>query len=66
MKRALAILSFVVAIVLVFINMFMPPEGEVHESIIYIFAQLLLYSATLQGVQVLLHQYLKKRNDNEN
>lgn len=54
MKKWLAVSSFVIAVVLVAVNMLMPPPGKVDESIIYVFAQLLLYSATLLGVQMLL------------
>ena len=45
---------------LVVVNMLMPPPGKVDESIIYVFAQLLLYSATLLGVQLLLQDRNKK------
>ena len=41
-------------------NVLMPPPGKVGESIIYVFAQLLLYSATLLGVQLLLQKHNKK------
>ena len=58
-KKALATVAFVFACVLVMLNMYMPPEGEVHSSIIYIFAQLLLFSATLLGVEVVLQKYLR-------
>lgn len=58
-KGCLAIASFVIAILLVVVNMCMPPPGKVDESIIYVFAQLLLYSATLLGVQLLLQEHGK-------
>lgn len=61
MKKWLAVSSFVIAVVLVAVNMLMPPPGKVDESIIYVFAQLLLYSATLLGVQMLL----KERDKNK-
>ena len=59
-SRILAVASFVIAVVLVVVNMLMPPPGKVDESIIYVFAQLLLYSATLLGVQLLLQNHNKK------
>lgn len=61
MKKWLAVSSFVIAVVLVVVNMLMPPPGKVDESIIYVFAQLLLYSATLLGVQLLLQQHGNKK-----
>ena len=58
MKKYLACAAFVFACLLVAVNMFMPPQGEVQQSIIYIFAQLLLFSATLLGVDMVVHRYL--------
>ena len=60
-RFVLAISSFIIAVVLVVVNMLMPPPGKVDESIIYVFAQLLLYSATLLGVQLLLQNHKKER-----
>ena len=62
MKKWLAVSSFVIAVVLVAVNMLMPPPGKVDESIIYVFAQLLLYSATLLGVQMLLKERDKNKD----
>lgn len=41
-------------------NMLMPPPGKVGESIIYVFAQLLLYSATLLGGAALATFYRRQ------
>lgn len=56
-----AILSLIFGGILVAINMFMPPPGEVNESIIYIFAQLLIFSATLLGVDAVVSKYIKPK-----
>lgn len=59
MKGTLAAMAFAFACVIVTINMFMPPEGAVDSSIVYIFAQLLIFSATLLGVDMVVSEYLK-------
>lgn len=59
MKEKLAALSLIFAMILVTVNMFLPPSGKVDESAIYIFAQLLLFSATLLGVDAVIEKRLK-------
>lgn len=54
MKDILAIISFAFACILITVNMLMPPVGEIAESAIYCFAQLLLFSATLLGVDAVI------------
>lgn len=64
MKNALAVASLASAIALVVVGMIIPPPGIVDETIIVIFAQLLIYSATMLGVEILIakHKALFKQN----
>lgn len=54
MQMLVALISLLCAIILVAISLYLPPQGEVHESVIYIFAQLLIFSATMLGVDAVI------------
>ena len=54
MQMLLALIALLFAIILVATSLFLPPQGEVSESVIYIFAQLLIFSATLLGVDAVV------------
>lgn len=47
-----AILTISLAWILVFFAFFSSPEGKIHESVIYIYAQSLLYVASLFGISM--------------
>lgn len=49
LKIWIACLSFVVAIVLGFITLFLPPEGVIDESVLWFTAQLLVFTANIFG-----------------
>lgn len=50
MKKKLAILSWVSAVAFAIAGILMPPVGEIDESVLMLIAQLLLFCATLMGV----------------
>ena len=47
-----AVLTMICAWILVFFAFFSSPEGQIHESVIYIYAQSLLYVASLFGISM--------------
>ena len=55
---ALALLFF--GIVLAYISLFLPPPGEIDDSVIYIFAQILIYAGSIFGIEHYINEKLKK------
>lgn len=60
MKNILAAVSLAAAILLASVNMFLPPVGEVDSSVLNIFAQLLIFAATLLGVDAVIINRIRK------
>lgn len=54
LKMILAVLSFLASVVIGFIAMFIPPSGEIHSSILWFVAQMLVFCATLLGLNLTL------------
>lgn len=48
-KKAIAVLSFVSAIVIGFIALFLPPEGVIDSSVLWFIAQLLVFTSNIFG-----------------
>lgn len=61
MKTILASVALLFAIVLATVNMFMPPQGEIDGSVVNIFAQLLIFAATLLGVDAVVLKRLGRK-----
>lgn len=49
LKRAIAVLSFVTAIVIGFIALFLPPQGVIDTSVLWFIAQLLVFTSNIFG-----------------
>jgi len=49
-KVGIAIAAFVWALVLSVVALFLPPQGEIDQSVLILVAQLLVLSATMLGV----------------
>ena len=49
LKKLIAMISFVAAIVIGFIALFLPPEGIIDESVLWFTAQLLVFTANIFG-----------------
>ena len=45
-----------------FIALTMPPPGEIHDSVLYIFAQILIYCGSIFGIDSYINQKIKNRN----
>lgn len=49
MKKAIAVLSFTVAIVIGFIALFLPPQGVIDTSVLWFIAQMLVFTSNIFG-----------------
>ena len=61
---AIALLAF--GIILAFTALLMPPPGEIHDSVLYIFAQILIYCGSIFGMDSYITQKIKRHNHNDN
>ena len=46
--------------VLAFIALLMPPPGEIHDSVLYIFAQILIYAGSVFGISAYVERLKNK------
>lgn len=53
-KMILAVLAFISAIVIGFIALFMPPKGVIDSSVLWFTSQLLVFVATMLGLNLTL------------
>lgn len=42
-----------------FIALFLPPPGEIHSSVLYVFAQILIYAGSIFGIDA----YVRKARE---
>lgn len=60
MKEYSALALLTAGIALAFVSLFLPPPGEIDDSVIYIFAQILIYAGSIFGIE----HYISLRLDN--
>ena len=60
LKEWTAILLLTAGVAMAFIALLLPPPGEIHDSVLYVFAQILIYSGTVFG----LDSYFTKKISN--
>lgn len=60
---SLAILTLGAAFVLLFLGMYIPPEGEIHDSVLTAFGLILLFVGSLLGVSMHYANELTKFKD---
>lgn len=56
-----AIVLLIAGIVMAFIALFLPPPGEIHESVLFIFAQILIYAGSIFGIDAYIRKAVKQR-----
>ena len=56
-----ALLLIIFGILLAFVALFMPPKGEIDESVIYIFAQVLIYAGSVYGMDSYIAHCIEQR-----
>ncbi len=47
-------------------SLFLPPEGEIDGTVLMLFAQILVYSGSIFGVKIYIHDLLLKAREQEN
>lgn len=47
--------SLIAGFMLLFISLFLPPQGEIHSSVIYSFGEILLFVGSLMGISIHYH-----------
>ena len=50
-----------VGVVMAFLSLLLPPPGEINESVLYIFAQILIYAGSVFGIGA----YVEKMKDGD-
>lgn len=60
LKSVLSIVSFVAAIVIGFVALFIPPSGLIHTSVLWFTAQLLVFTSGLLGIEINIDALNKK------
>lgn len=55
-----AVVLLLSGIVMAFIALFLPPPGQIHDSVLYIFAQILIYVGSIFGIGAYIRKEDKK------
>ena len=62
LKEYTAIAMLVFGVILAFVALLLPPPGEIHDSVLYIFAQILIYAGSIFGIDVVITDRLNKKS----
>ena len=52
-------------IIMAFTALLMPPPGQIHDSVLYIFAQILIYCGSIFGIDSYISRKLRDMNRSE-
>lgn len=58
LREVSAYVLLVAGVVMAFIALFLPPPGEIHESVLFIFAQILIYAGSIFGIDAYIRKSL--------
>ena len=64
-KEWTAVALLTCGVLLAFVSLLMPPPGEIHESVLYIFAQILIYAGSIFGIDAYIHKSINQRSRHE-
>ena len=59
LKELTAIILLSFGIILAFVALLMPPPGEIHDSVLFIFAQILIYCGSIFGIDCYITKCIK-------
>ncbi len=59
LKEWTAIVLILFGIILAFVALLMPPPGEIHDSVLFIFAQILIYCGSIFGIDCYISKRIK-------
>ena len=49
-------------IIMAFIALFLPPPGEIHNSVLFIFGQILIYAGSIFGIEAYVKKAIEQRD----
>ena len=65
LKERTAIVLLTFGIILAFVALLMPPPGEIHDSVLFIFAQIIINCGSIFGIDSYISQKIKKNHNND-
>ena len=64
-KELTAIVLLACGIIMAFVALMLPPPGEIHDSVLYIFAHILIYCGSIFGIDSYITQKIKNNHNND-
>lgn len=64
-RKIVGLSAFVSSVIIGFIAIFMPPQGEIDNSVLWFTGQLLVFTASLLGVDLNIGHFSTKKDKNE-
>ena len=65
-EKISALLLLVFGAAMAATSLLLPPEGEIDGTVLMLFAQILVYSGSIFGVKIYIHDLLLKAREQEN
>ena len=65
-EKVSALLLLVFGAAMAATSLLLPPEGEIDGTVLMLFAQILVYSGSIFGVKIYIHDLLLKAREQEN
>jgi hypothetical protein len=62
LKEGTALVLLAAGVVMAFIALFLPPPGEIDDSVLFIFAQILLYAGSIFGIDAYIKKSINRRD----
>ena len=59
-RELTAVAMLIAGVAMAFTALLMPPSGEIHDSVLWIFAQILLYAGSALGIDAYVRKRLEK------
>ena len=63
LKEGSAVGMLCCGLVLAFTALLLPPSGEIHESVLYLFAQILIYCGSVFGMDTYINRKIAERTE---
>lgn len=64
LKELTAIILLFFGIILAFVALLIPPPGEIHDSVLFLFAQILIYCGSIFGISGYIKELIDKGKGN--
>ena len=59
-RELTAVAMLIAGVAMAFTALLMPPPGEIHDSVLWLFAQILLYAGSALGIDAYVRKRLEK------